>query len=119
MYEQDYIIRLVKNLVKFVLKAFLKKEEAKYEYTDEENLSQTDLLHRRILDLISQGKINEAENLLFEEIDPNNIKYLELAIDFYNRINEMEDEFLEENNFSRKEVEEGLKDVLKEFGINM
>lgn len=57
--------------------------------------------------------------MLFEEVDTNDIKYLELALDFYNRLNEMDDEFLENNNFSRKEVEEGLKDLLKEFGISI
>ncbi|NLY67115.1 MAG: hypothetical protein GX069_06095 [Tissierellia bacterium] len=119
MYEQDYIIRLVRNMVKIIAKAFLGKEGAKYEITDEQNLTQTDLLHRRLLHLLKEGKINEAENMLFEEVDTNDIKYLELALDFYNRLNEMDDEFLENNNFSRKEVEEGLKDLLKEFGISI
>lgn len=77
------------------------------------------MLHRRLLQLLKEGKINEAENMLFEEVDTNDIKYLELALDFYNRLNEMDDEFLENNNFSRKEVEEGLKDLLKEFGISI
>lgn len=119
MYEQDYIIRLVRNMVKIIAKAFLGKEGAKYEITDKEKLTQTDLLHRKLLQLLKEGKINEAENMLFEEVDTNDIKYLELALDFYNRLNEMDDEFLENNNFSRKEVEEGLKDLLKEFGISI
>lgn len=117
MYEHDYIMRLVRDLVRFIARNFLGKEEVKYEIIDEENFSKTDLLHRQLLFLIREGKINEAENLLFEELDTKDTKHLELAIDFYNRLNEMDDEFLESNNFSRQEVEEGLKAIAKEFGI--
>lgn len=119
MYEHDYIMRLVRDLVNFIARAFLHKDCVDYYISDEENLSGTDLLHKQLILLISQGKINEAEDLLFEAMDVDNPKYLEVAIDFYNRLNEMEDEFLEENNFSRQEIEEGLKEVIRIFGINI
>jgi len=119
MYEQDYIMRLVRDLVRFIARTFLHKDDVEYNVLDEENLSQSDLLHKQIIVLLKQGRINEAENMLFEELDVENAKYLELAIDFYNRLNEMDDEFLEDNNFSRQEVEEGLKEVIKRFGITI
>lgn len=119
MYEQDYIMRLVRDLVRFIARTFLHKDDFEYNVLDEENLSQSDLLHKQIIVLLKQGRINEAENMLFEELDVENAKYLELAIDFYNRLNEMDDEFLEDNNFSRQEVEEGLKEVIKRFGITI
>lgn len=117
MYEHDYIMRLVRDLVRFIARVFLSKDEVEYEIQNKEELSETDLLHKRLIFLISQGKINKAENLLFENLDTTNTKYLELAIDFYERLNNMDDEFLEENNFSRQEVEEGLKEIVKRFGI--
>lgn len=119
MYEKDYIMRLVRDLVRFIARVFLKKDDIKYEVFDEENLSKTDLLHKQLLILMGEGKINEAENLLFEELDTSSTEYLELAVDFYNRLNEMDEDFLEESNFSRKEVEEGLRAIMKEFGIYM
>lgn len=119
MYEHDYIMRLVRDMVKFIAKVFLRKDDVKYELSHEEKLSQTDVLHKQLIILISEGRINEAENLLFENLDTDNTKYLELSIDFYNRLNEMEDDFLEESNFSRQEVEEGLRAIMKEFGISM
>ncbi len=67
--------------------------------------------------LLEQGKINEAENLLFENLDTDNKRYMELALDFYERLNNFEDDFLEENNFSREEIEEGLKEIFKKFKV--
>lgn len=117
MFEQDYIMTLVRDLVRFISKVVLKKDVVGYEIRDTENLTHVDLLHKELIYLITQGKINEAENLLFDSLDTNNTKYLELAIDFYNRLNDLDDDYLEDNDFSRKEIEEGLKAIAKEFGV--
>lgn len=84
-----------------------------------EKYTQTDYLHKQLLSLINQGKINEAENMLYEELGPKNKKYIELALDFYGRLNNLDDEFLEKNNFPREEIEQGLKAVAKEFGVSI
>ncbi|MCF6464526.1 DUF6483 family protein [Clostridium sp. Cult2] len=117
MYEQDYIMRLIKEMIKFIAKIFFHKDEISYELSNEDEYSQTDYLYKELLVLIELGKINEAENLLFEKLDENNNKYIELVLDFYNRLNNLDDDFLEENNFSREEIAEGLKDMAKEFGL--
>lgn len=109
-------MRLIRELVKFIARVFLNKNEIKYKLPVE-NYSETDYLHKQLFSMIAEGKINEAENLLFEKLDINNKQYLELALDFYNRLNYLDDEFLEENNFTRLEIEEGLKSIAKEFGI--
>lgn len=119
MFEQDYIMRIVRDLVRVLAKLLLNKDMVNYELPDEGNYTQTDFLHRQLLELISQGKINEAENLLFEELEPENKKYMELALDFYERLNNLDDEYLENNGYSREEIEQGLKAVGKEFGISL
>lgn len=40
-----------------------------------------------------------------------------VAIDFYQRLNDLDDTFLQDNNFSRVEIEEGLKDIARKYGI--
>lgn len=117
MWEQDYIMRLIGDMIKFIAKVFLGKSQISYKISYEDEHSHTDLLHKRLLELIELGKINEAENLLFEEMDTNNMEYLELALDFYQRLSKLNDDFLERNNFSREEIIEGLKDLAKEFGL--
>lgn len=117
MWEQDYIMRLIGDMIKFIAKVFLGKSQISYKISYEDEHSHTDLLHKQLLELIELGKTNEAENLLFEEMDTNNMEYLELALDFYQRLSKLNDDFLERNNFSREEIIEGLKDLAKEFGL--
>lgn len=116
MYEQDYIMRQIRDLVRFLAKVFLNKDVAIYEFPDTGEYTDTDYLHKELLFLLSQGKINEAENLLFENLDSGNKRYMELALDFYERLNNFSDDYLEENNFTRKEIEEGLEELTKRWG---
>lgn len=117
MFEQDYVLRMIKSAIKFLARVFLKKDSAVYEYQAEQKSTKTDYLHKQLIGMIEHGKINEAENLLFEKIDNKDKKYMELALDFYDRLNNLDDEFLEKNNFPRQEIEQGLKAIAKEFGI--
>lgn len=124
MYEQDYIMRLIKEAIKFIAKVFLNvkdnvkdKDELYYDLLFENENSQTDYLHNELLKLIQLGKINEAENLLYEKLDTSNKRHIGLALDFYNRLNDLNDDFLEKNNFSREEIAGGIKDIAKEFGM--
>lgn len=120
MYEQDYVMRLIREAIKFLAKVFLNvknDDEVYYDLLFENKNPQTDYLHNELLELIQLGKINEAENLLYEKLDTSNKRHLGLALDFYNRLNDLNDDFLEENNFSREEIADGLKDITKKFGL--
>ena len=67
----------------------------------------------KLKDLISCRKFCEAEDLLFDEIDQHDgaRAFLQLAVWFYCTLNEFEDKVLNENNFSRYEIVEGLKEI--------
>lgn len=119
MYEQDWIIRQIRSMVQVIAKMVFGKESVKYELNDETNSERTNLLYRELLDLLKDLKINEAENLLFENIEYNDIKYLNIAIDFYNRLNELNDDQLKRGNFTRNEINMGINDALNIFGINI
>ncbi len=119
IYKQDYIMRIINDLVRFLAKIFFNKDTVTYQLPDEENYTQTDYLHKQLLSMIRQGKINEAENLLFQYLDTDDKKYLELALDFYERLNNLDDSFLERSNFPREEIEQGLRAIAKEFGISV
>lgn len=117
MFEQDYIMKKIRDFIRFLAKTFLNKDTVVYEPPIEEEYMETDYIHKELLTLLRQGKINEAENLLYEELDAGSIKYMELALDFYERLNNFDDEFLEKSNFSREEIDEGLKEIAQKFGI--
>ena len=70
-----------------------------------------------LLDMVDEGKINEAENVVYEITEDGGYENLETALLFYSYLNEKPDEFLEENNFSRDEVKEGLLEIISRYGL--
>lgn len=81
--------------------------------------SAEDSLYLKLMHMIDEGKINEAENLLIERLESKKLEDLQLALDIYNYMNEKSDEFLQSNNFERIEIEEGVKSVIIQFGYNV
>lgn len=118
MFEQDYIMRIITNLVRFLSRIVFNKDIPVYEISNTEEYSQSDALHKNLLALLSDGKINEAEDMLFEDFNPKDNRHLLVALDFYNRLNNMDDKYLKTNNFSREEIEQGLRDIAKKAEIS-
>ena len=119
MLKQDFLLRQIESLAMSLSKLFFNKDMVQYEVSDQENISETDILYTKLGKLVSEGKINEAENLLFDEVDKSNIEYLRVGIDFYTNLNRLEDRVLEAHNYSREEIEQGLQDLSAEYGINL
>ncbi len=117
-YEQDWVMKQIKLLVRFVARAVFKKDTAEYKELIEESLAGTDLLHKELLQFLSEGRICEAENFLFQNLDESCKSHLALSLDFYERLNLMSDEELEKGNFSREEIKDGLNNVLRIFGLD-
>lgn len=71
-------------------------------------------LKLRLLDLIKENKFNKAEDLLFEAIDNDKGQgSLQVAVWFYLQLNNIDEEILEQNDFSRQEVLEGIQEIEK------
>lgn len=110
-------MKQIQSMIQLIAKVFFKKDTIKYEIIDESNITQADLLHKELVGLLNSLRINEAENLLFERIRTNDLNYLAVALDFYRRINVLNDEELEEADFSRDEIKSGLEEISKMFGL--
>jgi len=104
IYEKDYIMRIISNLVNFLAKIVFGKSNAVYEISEDVQFKASDDLHKELLELLSKGEINEAENLLFDRFDPNDKRQIMVAIDFYRRLNSFDDEFLEKSNFTGRKL---------------
>ena len=61
-------------------------------------------------------EINQAENILFETIDKNRLEDFEVALQFYQKINEKDDTFLAKANYTREEIRQGIQDIAKIYG---
>lgn len=115
--HQDWLIRQIQLLIHFIARVIFKKEYIDYTVEDTEKVTETDLLYARLIALLKKSAIGEAEDLLFRNFEKDNPRYLELAMDFYQRLNKLSDEELETGNFSREEIQEGVKDILDQAGI--
>lgn len=116
--EKDYILRMIKDLTKSISYIILGKSEIEYDLPKENEYSRSDYLYIKIVELANCGKINEAEDMLFREIDTSNMREFEMAIAFYLYLNDFDDNYLEENNYCRDEISEGIKSICKEFGVS-
>ena len=118
MYKKDWLLNQIDDLVEFLAKVFLNQTTT--EYLPENIVNSTsDKLYNSLDRLIKKKKINEAENLLFDKIEVQNPKHLAIAINFYGKLNKLPDETLEEANYSREEINQGLNDILDKFGIKI
>jgi hypothetical protein len=119
MLRNDWFMRQVESMVEVMIRMLFHKDNPDYVIRQDESSVETNLLYARLVSLLEQGRINEAEDLLFEKMDTHNDRYLELALDFYARLNRFSDEELEQGGFSREEIGEGLKECAHAFGVTL
>ena len=118
IHDQDWLMREIEAFLNLVAREAFKKDKIEYRIVDEDNLTETDSLHKKLIALLEKGEICEAEDLLFDKIDVSNEAYIELALDFYQRVNGLSEKRLIESNFSRPEIVEGMAETLKKYGVD-
>ncbi len=116
MFEQDYIVRLIKEMVRAVLRLLFKSD---IDLPAEELLKDTEKrsMLENLLDKIDAGNIDEAENELSDMVDGKDREGLTAALLFYSHLNEKDDAFLKAHDFSREEIKAGLADVAECYGL--
>lgn len=116
MVEQDYIMRLIKELVRALLKVIFHSD---VDLPSMEMLkdSQRRCALEELLNRVDEGAVNEAENELWRLMENGGGQELELALLFYSHLNEKSNAFLEAHDFSREEVKAGLVSVMEEQGL--
>lgn len=115
MFEEDWIMRQIQDMVKFLAGTILRKNTTWYEPGSQD--SAADRLHARLTDLLADGRIAQADALFRAQGDPRDPRYLELAVDFYARLNQMDDARLEAGGYARDTAEEGLRQAARDSGI--
>ena len=115
MFKQDYVMQLIKEMVRAILKLLfnIDTESPTAELLDSKEEKE---ILENLLDMVDAGKINEAENGLYDSV--TDINSLKVALLFYSYLNDKTDDFLEANNFSRDEIKLGLENVAESFGVD-
>lgn len=117
MFEQDYVMRLIKEMVRAILKLLFNIDTESPTVELLENKEEKSTLEN-LFDMIDDGKINEAENRLYDLTRDTDMNSLGIALLFYSYLNDKTDDFLEENDFSRDEIKLGLENVTDSFGLS-
>ena len=112
------MIRNIQDVGRLIAKLLLHEQQPDYRLPEnEEDYTEADKLFSTVMKLAEEGKINEAENELYMGMVEDDADYLELALTFYLYLNDMDGDFLDDNDYSREEVLEGMKDLASDWGV--
>lgn len=117
MFEQDYVMRLIKEMVRAILKLLFNMDTDSPSTELLEDAKERQTLDE-LLDMVDNGFINEAENKIYEITQEGKKTDLAIALLFYSYLNDKSDEFLEAHNFSREEIKTGLTDITVKYGVD-
>ena len=120
MFGQDYIMRLIKEMVRAILKLLFQIDTDSPTEELLEEKEEKEAFHA-LVELIDDGKINEAENQLYEQMENEGANErsasLKIALLFYSYLNQKSDDFLKEHDYSREEIREGLNQIVSRYGL--
>ena len=112
--QKDYVMRIVHEWVRTLIKLIFNQDIDK---DDDDGISLEVMeLYRKLLSMIDDGKINEAENILVDGLETGGQAYFEMALLFYEKLSGKTEEFLAEHDYSQGEVVDGLKYVVDYYG---
>ena len=110
--EKDYIMRMIKEMVQVLFSLVFGKKYVSVELEDENKYEVSGNTLKYFFDMIDQGDINEAENLLLEDLDYTNKEEVMAAAFFYQHLSQKDDDFLRRNDYTKEEVLFGFKQLL-------
>lgn len=91
--------------------------ENKYKQPKFMEVESGDSIYYRLIEMIDKGDFNEAENTMYECLNPEEIDDCYTMLCVYDYMNEFDDEFIEKNNYSREEIRDGVENIGRGFGM--
>ena len=116
MFEQDYIIRLIKEMMRAILKSLFNIDTDNPIEDLLEDKESRDALEK-LFDMVDNGNINEAENQIYDITSDNSMANLEVALLFYSYLNDKDDDFLQKNDFCRDEIKSGITELIFRYRL--
>ena len=116
--EKDYIMRMIKEMVRVLFSLVFGKKYVSVELEKENKYEVSGKNLKIFLNMIDLGQINEAENILLDSIDYTNKNEVMAVALFYQYLSEKDNQFLENNNYTKEEVLSGFKQLLMKSGYS-
>lgn len=117
MLQDDFILRQIREMVHAVMKMLFQVSAS--ELTPE--VIEDAAARKTLEDLIAltdEGRIDDAENQLYEMTCDGDRQNLEIGLLFYYNLNGKDDDFLEVHNFSREEIMTGIQDLADRYQLS-
>ena len=103
MLQDDFILRQIREMIHAVMRMLFQVNASELSPEVIEDASARTVLEE-LLALTDEGRIDEAENQLYEMTCDGDRQNLEIGLLFYYNLNGKDDDFLEAHNFSREEI---------------
>ena len=116
--EKHYIMRMIKEMVRVLFSLAFGKKYVSVELEKENKYEISGKNLKNFLNMIDLGQINEAENILLDSIDYTNKNEVMAVALFYQYLSEKDNQFLENNNYTKEEVLSGFKQLLMKSGYS-
>ena len=117
--SNDWLLKQINVVSEFLQKLFTDMETSRKLNENEQYQKDSFEFERLLENLIEEDRINDAENILFEKLETNNLMYATIATRFYDKLKGLSDEKLQKSNYSRDEILQGLKDMCDMFGLEI
>ncbi|MFR4777991.1 MAG: DUF6483 family protein [Finegoldia magna] len=117
--SNDWLLKQINVVSEFLQKLFTDIETNRKLNENEQYQKDSFEFERLLENLIEQDRINDAENILFEKLETNNLMYATIATRFYDKLKGLSDEKLQKSNYSRDEILQGLNDMCDMFGLEI
>ena len=81
--KDDYVMRMIKDMARVLARLILGKDDINYVLPEDEEFTVIDNLYKKLITMADAGQINEAENILLNELEDKSSEYFEMAASFY------------------------------------
>lgn len=117
--SNDWLLKQINVVSEFLQKLFTDMETNRKLNENEQYQKDSFEFERLLENLIEEDRINDAENILFDKLETNNLMYATIATRFYDKLKGLSDEKLQKSNYSRDEILQGLNDMCDMFGLEI
>lgn len=117
MFEQDYVMRQLKEMIRAIFKMLFGIDEKSQTAELLESQEDAELLES-LLELADDGMIRDAERLLLYGSIDGSMGRLKTALLFYSYLNDKTDEFLDSNGFSREDIKSGINLLMDRYNLS-
>lgn len=117
MLQDDFILRQIREMIHAVMRMLFQVNASELSPEVIEDASARTVLEE-LFALTDEGRIDEAENQLYEMTCDGDRQNLEIGLLFYYNLNGKDDDFLEVHNFSREEIMTGIQDLADRYQLS-